>query len=94
MLLVTSDDLMLQELNKMTSDGHLLEQETYVGGHVEALESGVFRSDLPCRFKLGVGMLQELMDSVRDTVQHTLEEEEKMPLDKIIDFEEVRRSYV
>ena len=73
----------------MTSDGHLLEQETYVGGHVEALESGVFRSDLPCRFKLGAGVLQELMDNVRDTVQHTLEEEEKMPLDKIIDFEEV-----
>ena len=77
----------------MTSDGHLLEQETYVGGHVEALESGVFRSDLPCRFKLGAGMLQELMDNVRDTVQHTLEKEEKMPLDKITDFEEVRRSY-
>lgn len=27
--------------------GHLIEAETYVGGHVEALESGVFRSDLP-----------------------------------------------
>lgn len=39
-------------LNKMTSDGHVLDQETYVGGHVEALESGVFRSDIPCRFKL------------------------------------------
>ena len=32
--------------------GHLLESETYIGGKVEALESGVFRSDLPCRFKL------------------------------------------
>jgi DNA polymerase epsilon subunit 1 len=40
------------ELNKMTSDGHVLDQETYVGGHVEALESGVFRSDIPCRFRL------------------------------------------
>ena len=78
----------------MTSDGHLLEQETYVGGHVEALESGVFRSDLPCRFKLGTGVLQELMDNVRDTVQHTLEEEEKMPLDKIIDFEEVSSYHI
>jgi hypothetical protein len=25
--------------------GHLLESETYVGGHVEALNSGVFRDD-------------------------------------------------
>ena len=42
----------MQALGKLTSDGHLLDQETYVGGHVEAIEAGVFRSDLPCRFKL------------------------------------------
>lgn len=39
-------------LNKMTEDGHVLNQETYVGGHVEALESGVFRADIPCKFRL------------------------------------------
>ena len=38
--------------NKLTGDGHLLDTETYVGGHVEALESGVFRADLPCRFRM------------------------------------------
>ena len=26
--------------NKLTSDGHVLDAETYVGGHVEALECG------------------------------------------------------
>lgn len=31
--------------------GHLLDSETYIGGKVEAIESGVFRSDLPMRFK-------------------------------------------
>lgn len=31
--------------------GHLLENETYIGGKVEALQSGVFRSDLPTRFR-------------------------------------------
>lgn len=41
-----------QEWNKMTADGHVLDTETYVGGHVEALESGVFRADIPCRFRL------------------------------------------
>lgn len=30
----------------------LLESETYIGGHVECLESGVFRSDIPTSFKL------------------------------------------
>ena len=39
-------------LNKQTSDGHVLDQETYVGGHVEAIESGVFRADIPCRFRM------------------------------------------
>ena len=36
-------------LNKTTDDGHVLDSETYVGGHVEAIESGVFRADIPCR---------------------------------------------
>lgn len=40
------------ELNKLTPNGHVLDQETYVGGHVEALESGVFRADIPCRFRM------------------------------------------
>ena len=39
-------------LSKLTPDGHLLDSETYVGGHVEAIESGVFRSDIPSRFKM------------------------------------------
>lgn len=41
-----------EQLSKLTNDGKLLDSETYVGGHVEALESGVFRSDLPCRFRM------------------------------------------
>ena len=41
-----------QVFNKLTDDGHVLDTETYVGGHVEALECGVFRSDLPCRFRM------------------------------------------
>lgn len=36
----------------MTDDGHVLDSETYVGGHVEALESGVFRANIPCRFRM------------------------------------------
>lgn len=33
-------------------EGHLLSSETYVGGHVEALEAGVFRSDIATHFKM------------------------------------------
>ena len=32
--------------------GHLLVSETYVGGHVEALEAGVFRSNILTDFKI------------------------------------------
>ena len=38
-------------LNASNLQGHLLESETYIGGKVEAIESGVFRADLPMRFK-------------------------------------------
>jgi hypothetical protein len=39
-------------------DGHLLESESYIGGHVECLESGVFRSDLPTDFSMAPSAFQ------------------------------------
>jgi DNA polymerase epsilon subunit 1 len=41
-------------------EGHLLESETYVGGHVEALEAGVFRSDIAVDFKVVPAALQKV----------------------------------
>lgn len=41
-------------------DGHLLKSETYVGGHVEALEAGVFRSDIPTKFKIVPEAVQQV----------------------------------
>lgn len=41
-------------------DGHLLQSETYVGGHVEALEAGVFRSDIATNFKIDPTAAQEV----------------------------------
>ena len=40
--------------------GHLLASETYVGGHVEALEAGVFRSDIPTDFKIEPSAVQQV----------------------------------
>ena len=42
----------------------IVESETYVGGHVESLESGVFRSDIPTSFQLDPAALQKLADNV------------------------------
>lgn len=57
----------------MTPDGHVLESETYVGGHVEALESGVFKADIPCRFRLDNEVLERLDQDVERTLRHALE---------------------
>ena len=45
---------------EMFYEGHLVESETYVGGHVEALEAGVFRSDINSDFKLDPSAAQEV----------------------------------
>ena len=41
-------------------EGHLVASETYVGGHVEALEAGVFRSDIPTHFKIVPSAIQQV----------------------------------
>ncbi|XP_040208047.1 DNA polymerase epsilon catalytic subunit A [Rana temporaria] len=77
------------EFNKLTGDGHVLDTETYVGGHVEALESGVFRSDIPCRFKMNPAAFDFLLQRVELTLRHAIEEEEKIPLEQVTNFQEV-----
>lgn len=41
-------------------EGHLVASETYVGGHVEALEAGVFRSDIVTHFKIEPSAVQQV----------------------------------
>jgi DNA polymerase epsilon subunit 1 len=77
------------ELNKMTDDGHVLDTETYVGGHVEALESGVFRADIPYRFRLDCNMLLELKEKVCHVLKHAIEVEEKIPLSEVLNLDEI-----
>ncbi|XP_005403009.1 PREDICTED: DNA polymerase epsilon catalytic subunit A isoform X4 [Chinchilla lanigera] len=78
-----------QEFNKLTDDGHMLDAETYVGGHVEALESGVFRSDIPCRFRMNPAAFDFLLQRVEKTMRHAIEEEEKVPVEQATNFQEV-----
>jgi hypothetical protein len=42
----------------------LLESETYIGGHVECLDPGVFRADIPCKFKIVPAGAQQLIDDL------------------------------
>uniref|UniRef100_A0A6P7GFS4 DNA polymerase epsilon catalytic subunit n=1 Tax=Diabrotica virgifera virgifera TaxID=50390 RepID=A0A6P7GFS4_DIAVI len=77
------------ELNKLTQDGHVLQQETYVGGHVEALESGVFRADIPCRFRIVPDAIDSLVSKIYKTLEHAIVIEEGVPMECVTNLEEV-----
>lgn len=53
-------------------NGHLIESETYSGGHVECLHAGVFRNDLDYKFDLRPATIQGLIDELRDSLLYTI----------------------
>jgi DNA polymerase epsilon subunit 1 len=71
-------------------DGHLLESETYVGGHVESIEAGVFRSDIPCNFSIDTSAIDELIRDLDAALKFCVTVEEKKSLADIDNFEEVK----
>lgn len=71
-------------------EGHLLETETYIGGHVECLEAGVFRADIPCKFSVDPAAYQELIDNVDNALTFALEVEEGIQRSEATNYEEVK----
>ncbi|OIT28308.1 PREDICTED: DNA polymerase epsilon catalytic subunit A-like [Nicotiana attenuata] len=84
--------------NKHQSDpekfygSQLLESETYIGGHVECLESGVFRSDLPTSFKLDPSAYELLINNLDRDLQYAIVVEGKMDLESVINYDEVKNA--
>lgn len=78
------------ELNKMSDDGHILDSETYIGGHVEALESGVFRADIPCRFRVDKEIIRTLKGNLDHVLTHAIEVEEGIPMGQVSNLDEVK----
>lgn len=70
-------------------DGHLLESETYVGGHVEALQAGVYRSDIPNNFALVPEMAQQLIDDLDAALKFSIEVEGNLKMEDVENYEEV-----
>ena len=75
-------------------EGHLLESETYVGGHVESIEAGVFRSDIPVNFALDTTAVDELIEDLDAALQFSIEVEEKKSLDDVMDYAAVKSEIV
>ena len=75
-------------------NGNLVESDTYIGGHVECLQVGVYRSDIPVKFKLNPTAYQKLIDQVDVTIDFCAEIEQKInPLD-INNREEVKMQII
>ena len=71
-------------------EGHLLESETYVGGHVESIEAGVFRSDIPCNFAIDTTAIDELIKDLDAALKFSIVVEEKKKLEDVVNYDEVK----
>jgi DNA polymerase epsilon subunit 1 len=71
-------------------EGHLLESQTYVGGHVESIEAGVFRSDIPTGFNVDPSAIDELIRDLDHALKFSIEVEEKKSMDDVVNFDEVK----
>lgn len=71
-------------------EGHLLESETYVGGHVESIEAGVFRSDIPVNFAVDPTAIDELLNDLDAALAFSITVEEKKKMKDIVNYDEVK----
>lgn len=72
--------------------GHLVETETYVGGHVESLEAGVFRSDIPCKFNVDPAAVDELLNDLDNALRFSIEVEGQKKLEDVTNYDEVKQA--
>ncbi|KAL1407078.1 DNA polymerase epsilon catalytic subunit [Vanrija albida] len=79
-----------EDPHSATYEGHLLSSETYVGGHVEALEAGVFRADIPTHFKVVPSAIQQLLDDLDNALKFSLVEEGQVKLEDVENYDEVK----
>ncbi len=61
-------------------DGHLLDSETYIGGKVECLRSGVYRDDLPVSFTIDPNAYARLGGAFNEVLEFVLEKENGVDL--------------
>ena len=71
-------------------NGHLLESETYIGGKVECLETGVYRSDIEYEFDLNPAAFQQLIENIDRDLTFAIEVECGKDRKDIQNYDEVR----
>lgn len=78
-----------EETDNFTPEGHLLDNETYVGGKVECLRSGVYRSDIPTRFTLDPSAYDTLIQHLDSLIEFFASVEQGRHACDIANYEEV-----
>ncbi|RPA99229.1 DUF1744-domain-containing protein [Choiromyces venosus 120613-1] len=71
-------------------DGHLLESETYVGGHVESIEAGVFRSDIPANFVIDTKAIDKLVEDLDSALEFSIVVEGNKKIEEVTNYNEVK----
>ena len=77
-----------------TYEGHLLESETYLGGHVECLETGVYRSDIPYQWKLVPSAFDTLIGKIDAALTFAIEVEYGMQRTDVTNYDDVRGAII
>ena len=84
----------LDPLAKFTPKGNLLESETYIGGKVECLESGVYRSDIEYKFDMIPSGFQGLIDNVDRDMTFAIEVEGGIDKTKITNYDQIKSEII
>lgn len=71
-------------------EGHLLESETYIGGKVECLETGVYRSDIEYKFDLKPSAFQMLIDNIDRDLTFAIEVEGGVDRRTVTNYDDIR----
>ena len=77
-----------------TFEGHVLETETYLGGHVECLETGVYRRDLPTDWKLVPAAFDGLISSIDRALTFAIEVEHGKRRADVTNYDDVRDAVI
>lgn len=86
--------------NKTTNDemkeheGHVLISETYSGGRVETIESGIFRDDIPTEFNVNPEQYQDIINRVPRIFNFVLNTELRIKEEDIANYEEVKHNII
>lgn len=74
--------------------GHLLNAETYIGGKVECINSGVYRDDVPTKFRLEPGAYHELTRDIEKIMDFAIETELQINKADIVNYDEVKENAI